>query len=224
MKKMLSIFIMCFLFAIPPKEAHAIIPIIQIIKEGIKKVIIAVDLQVQRVQNKTIWLQNAQKTLENEMSKLKLDEITGWVQRQKDLYGNYFDELWKVKSILTYYNKVQDIIKQQGQLVEEYGHAWQLTQQDKNFTDEELDYIYKVYSGILEESLKNLDQLFLVITAFVTQMSDAERLKIINDAADNISENLTDLRQFNQQNIGISLQRSKAKNNISVVKRLYGLE
>ena len=45
--------------------------------------IIAVDLQVQRIQNKTIWLQNAQKTLENEMSKLKLDEITDWVQKNK---------------------------------------------------------------------------------------------------------------------------------------------
>lgn len=224
MKKVISIFLMCVLFSMPPKEAHAVIPIIQIIKEGIKKVIIAVDLQVQRIQNKTIWLQNAQKTLENEMSKLKLDEITGWVQQQKDLYSNYFDELWKVKSILTYYSKVQVIIKQQGQLVDEYSHAWQLTQQDENFTAEELDYIYKVYSGILDESLKNLDQLFLVINAYVTQMSDAERLKIINDAAHNIGENLTDLRQFNQQNIGISLQRSKAKNNISVVKRLYGLE
>lgn len=209
---------------VPVKETDAQIPIITIIKQGIKKVIIAVDLQVQRIQNKTIWLQNAQKTLENEMSKLKLDEITGWVQNQKDLYEGYFDELWKVKSILTYYNKVQEITKQQGQIVDEYSHAWQLTQQDENFTLEELDYIYKVYSGILNESIKNVDQLFLVINAFTTQMSDAERLKIIDDVADNIRKNLTDLRQFNQQNIGISLQRSVAQNNIEVVKRLYGLE
>ena len=89
------------------------------------------------------------------MSKLKLDEITDWVQKQKDLYEGYFDELWKVKSILTYYNKVE-IIKQQGRIVDEYSHAWQLTQQDENFTIEELEYIYKVYGGILDESLKTL--------------------------------------------------------------------
>lgn len=224
MKKLINIAILSCLLALVSNSTNAQIPIITIIKQGIKKVIIAVDLQVQRIQNKTIWLQNAQKTLENEMSKLKLDEITGWVQKQKDLYEGYFDELWKVKSILTYYNKVQEIIKQQGQIVEEYSHAWQLTQQDENFTIEELDYIYKVYGGILDESLQNVDQLFLVINAFITQMNDAQRLKVINDAADNIGNNLADLRRFNQQNIGISLQRSSAQNNIEVVKRLYGLE
>jgi len=224
MKKTISILVLCFLLLIPTKEAHAVIPIIQIIKEGIKKVIIAVDLQVQRIQNKTIWLQNAQKTLENEMSKLKLDEITGWVQRQKDLYDDYFKELWEVKNALTYYHKVKDIVEMQAHIVEEYSHAWQLTQQDKNFTAEELDYIYKVYSGILDQSVKNLDQLSLVINAFAIQMNDADRLTIINDAADNICVNLSDLRQFNQQNIGISLQRSKAQNSIDVAKRLYGLE
>ncbi len=69
-------------------------PITLIIKEGIVKVIKAVDLKIQRLQNKTIWLQNAQKTLENSMSKLKLDEISGWVEKQRTLYkvdANYID-------------------------------------------------------------------------------------------------------------------------------------
>ena len=32
----------------------------------------------------------------------------------------------------------------------------------------------QVYSGILEESLKNISQVQLVITAFATQMTDAK--------------------------------------------------
>jgi hypothetical protein len=52
----------------------------------VKKVIVAIDLKIQRLQTKTVWLQNAQKVVENTMSKLKLDEITDWVQKQKDLY------------------------------------------------------------------------------------------------------------------------------------------
>ena len=55
-------------------------------------------------------------------------------------------------------------------------------------------------------------------------MNDAERFKIINDAADNIGKTSLILRRFNQQNIGISIQRSSAQNNINIVKRLYGLE
>jgi hypothetical protein len=63
-----------------------------------------------------------------------------------------------------------------------------------------------------------------VINAFATQMTDAKRLEIIHTAANNIEQNITDLRQFNQQNIIISLQRSKEKNDIDVVKKLYGIE
>ena len=69
-------------------NTNAQLPIAQIIKEGIKKVIVAVDLKIQRLQTKTIWLQNAQKVVENKMSKLKLKEISDWVQKQKDLYQN----------------------------------------------------------------------------------------------------------------------------------------
>lgn len=209
---------------LPAKTLNAQIPIIDIIKQGVKKVIVAVDLQIQRLQTKTIWLQNAQKVVENEMSKLKLTEITDWVQKQKDLYQDYFDELWQVKSVITYYNRVQDIIKKQVQIVEEYKHAFALFQQDENFTPDEIEYISKVYAGILDESLKNIDQVLLVIDAFATQMDDAKRLEIINNTADRVDENYNDLKLFNNENIKVSLQRAKEKNNVDVVKKLYGLE
>jgi len=206
------------------QQAKAQIPIIDIIKAAVKKVIIAADLKIQRLQNKTIWLQNAQKTLENKMSKLKLTEISDWSKKQKELYAKYFDELWKVKNAITSYQAVRDIIKKQIQLVQEYSKAFNLAKQDKNFTPEEINYMQQVYTGILDESLKNIDQVQMVINAFATQMSDARRLDIIHAAGNNIEQNITDLRQFNQQNIKISLQRSKERNDIDVVKKLYGLE
>lgn len=208
----------------PVQQAKAQIPILDIIKAAVKKVIRAADLKIQRLQNKTIWLQNAQKTLENKMSKLKLTEISDWSKKQKELYAKYFDELWKVKNAIGSYQAVRDIIQKQILLVQEYSKAFNLAKQDKNFTPEEINYMQQVYTGILDESLKNIDQIQLVINAFVTQMSDARRLDIIHTAGNNIEQNIADLRQFNQQNIKISLQRSKERNDIDVVKKLYGLE
>lgn len=199
------------------------IPILEIIKAGIKKVIVAVDLKVQRLQNKTIWLQNAQKTLENVMSKAKLTEISDWVEKQRKLYDDYFKELWKIKSALTYYHRVKEIIENQVAMVKEYKSAWTVFRQDKNFTSEELEYMFTVYSGMMDESLKSLDQLFLVVNAFATQMSDAKRLEIINTAADNIEQGFMDLKDFNIQNKTISIQRSVEKGEIEYVKKLYGL-
>ncbi len=225
MKKILVIAGIALSISIAPvQHTNAQIPILEIIKAAVKKVIKAVDLKIQRLQNKTIWLQNAQKTLENKMSKLKLTEISEWSKKQKELYAKYFDELWKVKNAISSYQAVRDIVKKQVQLVQEYSKAFNLSKQDKNFTADELDYMQKVYTGILDESIKNIDQIQLVLNAFTTQMTDAKRLEIIHTAGDNIEQNITDLRQFNQQNITISLQRSKEKNDIDVVKKLYGLE
>ncbi|MBN8718382.1 MAG: conjugal transfer protein TraI [Sediminibacterium magnilacihabitans] len=225
MKKLLAIAGIILLISVAPaQQAAAQIPIAEIIKAGIKKVIKAVDLKIQRLQNKTIWLQNAQKTLENQMSKLKLQEIGDWVNKQKELYAKYFDELSKVKSAISTYQSVKDIINKQVLLVKEYSKAFNLSRQDKNFTPQEIDCMRQVYSGILDESLKSIEQVQLVITAFTTQMTDAKRLIIIHAASDNIEQNLADLRQFNQQNIRISLQRSKERNDIDVVKKLYGIE
>ena len=224
MKKLLAVVLLALCFMVSPvQNANAQIPIMEIIKQAITKVIVAVDLKIQRLQNKTIWLQNAQKVLENKMSELKLTEISDWVEKQRAQYANYFDELWRIKAALAYYQKVKDIIEKQLQLVNEYKAAWALFKQDKNFTVDELDYMQQVYNGMMDESIKNLDQLSLVINAFVTQMSDAKRMEIINEVDHNLDENLSDLREFNNQNKMMSLQRASEKGDIETVKKLYGL-
>src|ERR1044071_1629547 len=79
---------------VPTQEAKAQVVVLEVIKQGVKKAIKAVDLMVQRLQNKTIWLQNAQKVLENKLSEFKLSEIAQWTEKQRKLYKQYYDELW----------------------------------------------------------------------------------------------------------------------------------
>lgn len=215
--------VMCCMF-LPIQKSQAQIPIAEIIKLVVKKVIKAIDLNIQRLQNKTIWLQNAQKTLENKMSQLKLNEIKEWTQKQKKLYEDYFEELRKVKAAIANYKRVKDIIQLQVAMVKEYKGAWALFQQDKNFTPEELDYMLNIYGGMMDESLKNIDQLFLVVNSFATQMTDAKRLEIVNTVADNIQIQYFDLKEFNTQNKMLSLQRASERGEIEYVRRLYGLQ
>src|SRR5574338_699541 len=187
--RMMLLFFLISIIALPAQQAQAQIPIAEIIKAGVKKVVKAIDLKIQRLQNKTIWLQNAQKTLENTLSKLKLDEISDWTEKQKEQYRKYYDELAQVKAIISYYQRIRDITQKQVRLVNEYNRSWQLIRQDKHFTADELDYMAKVYSGILEESLKNIDQIMLLVKSFTTTMSDAGRLELINKAADQVDIN-----------------------------------
>ncbi|OXA73300.1 conjugal transfer protein TraI [Flavobacterium aquidurense] len=221
----ITICLLCFLLISTPARSATVaaIPILEIVKAVAKKVIKAIDLRIQKLQNKTIWLQNAQKKIENILSKLKLDEISDWTEKQKELYKNYYEELAKVKSIITYYQRIKDISAKQVRLVDEYERAWNLFQKDAHFKASELDYMQSVYSGILNESLKNIDQIFLVLDSFTTQMSDAKRLEIINAAADQIDANYDDLTLFNRQNILLSLQRAKTEHDVKSVKQFYGI-
>jgi hypothetical protein len=225
MKKLfVSIGVMVLFSIAPLTSVHAQDPVTLIIKEAVVKVIKALDLKIQRLQNKTIWLQNAQKVIENTMSKVKLDEITGWVEKQRTLYKDYFDELGQVKSIISNYQRIRETMEKQVRLVEEYKRAWALFQQDKHFTADEILHMGQVYTGILGESAKNLDLLFLVINSFSTQISDGKRLEIINNAAEGMDINYNDLKAFNQQNTLLSLQRAKNKHDAEVVKQLYGIQ
>ncbi|MBE0393252.1 hypothetical protein SAMN05443667_11581 [Flavobacterium gillisiae] len=224
-KRKISLCLLCLLLVSSPARPAAVValPIVGVITAAIKKVILAIDLRIQRLQNKTIWLQNAHKKLENTLSKLKLGEISQWTQKQKDLYKNYYEELMKVKSIISYYQRIRDITQKQVRLVDEYDRAWNLIKQDPHFNVAELEYMHKVYSGILNESLKNIDQIFLILDSFTIQMSDAKRLEIINTAADQIDANYDDLRLFNSQNRQLSLQRAKTKHDAEKIKKLYGI-
>lgn len=221
MKK--SIFILLMILAGYSSRSHAQIAAAEAVKLVVKKVIKAIDLKVQRMQNQTIWLQNAQKTIENELSKFRLNEITNWSEKQRSLYDKYYKELWKVKSTIAYYQRIKDLTLKQVAMVGQYQRAWKLFQSDKHFHPKEIVEMQRVYLGILDASLKNLEQIMLVVNPGKTQMTDQQRLETINQAGDRLDENYSDLKQYNNQNMILSLHRSKDLNEVQTIKNYYGL-
>jgi DNA repair ATPase RecN len=223
MKKTLLIMMLATLgLLIPAGRADA--QIIDAIEDAIKAALMAVDLGIQKVQTETVNLQNAQKAVENAMQQTQLGDITSWVQQQKDLFSKYYQELLQVKNALATYDKVVSMIDKQAQLVKDYQTAYAAMQKDSHFSAKEISYIGSVYSGILNQSVENLKQLDMVITALVTQMSDGSRLRIIDGAGSRIDQNYSDLHQFTQQNILLSMQRATNANDLQEVELLYGLQ
>jgi len=223
MKRKLITLILCFaLIVAPTQKSHAIVWVV--VKAAVKKVFNALNIALMKQQNKVIWLQNAEKTAENIMAKAKLNEISDWTKKQKDQYGKYFEELRKVKQAISYYQRVKEITGKQSRILGEYQLTWRMIRNDKHFTAEELDYMGKVYGGILEQSVKNLEEIMVLINSFTTQMSDAARLELINKVADKIDLNYIDLTNFSKINANMSLQRAKDAEELLRLKQLYGLE
>jgi hypothetical protein len=220
----LPVSMVAILVALPEQKANAQFVISEVLNLTVGKIIRAIDLEVQKAQNQTIWLQNAQKVVETQLNQLKLSQIAGVSQQQTDLFTKYYNDLYTVKTIITDYEQVKNITLRQEAIIKEYQSAWSLTQQDKHFSASELQYISSVYSGILKASVNNLDQLLVLVNSLKSQMSDGKRMELINNTSRHIDQNYYDLKQFNQQNILLSLGRSKDEEDAQSVKSLYGIE
>jgi len=210
------------LFLLAPRQ-QASAQLFDIVDEVIKEALETADLKIQQAQTQVLNFQNAEKNLENSMAGGLLDDITGWVQNQYDLYNDYYGELWQVKTGLSTFSKVAGLINRQVQLVNEYKQATAAVSRDPHFSAGELTQILNVYSGILNASIRNTEQVATVIQAYVTQMDDAGRLRIIDETAAGIDKNYADLRRYEQENSLLSLQRAKDAADIATVKSLYGL-
>ncbi|MNU00790.1 hypothetical protein D3C72_2440160 [compost metagenome] len=63
----------------------------------------------------------------------------------------------------------------------------------------------------------------MVIGSFKTQMSDAKRLEMINAAEQLMEQNFDDLKAFNDQNIALSIGRSKSIFETKQMKEVYDI-
>lgn len=104
-----------------------------------------------------------------------------------------------------------------------YNTAWATVQSDHHFTATEVQYMGTVYSGILSETAKNIEEMTMVVSSFKTQMTDAKRLEVINAVDKKVDANCTDLSVFTQQNAMLSLQRAHEADDVAAVKKMYGI-
>ena len=140
-----------------------------------------------------------------------------------NLHSVYLNGLMAVSPGIRNYGRVAEIISFEAQLISEYKRNYSLFRQSGSFQPEELNYMGKVYSRLVAETLNNIEELTQVLTAKQLRMSDAERINAIDRIYASSSDKLQFLRSFNNQGISLSLQRSKAAHDTQTLKQLYGL-
>jgi len=140
-----------------------------------------------------------------------------------NIHKTFLDGLLQVSPAVKKYKRIADIINYQLRIAKEYKSALIQFKQDKQFTIEEIDYISKVYKNLFEQSLKNIDELAMVITAGKLRMSDDERLQAIDRIYLSIEDQYSFLKDFNGNTAMLSLQRKSEQAQIEMSRRIYGL-
>ena len=138
-----------------------------------------------------------------------------------NLHSIFLDKLYQVSPLVRDYHKVKGIIRYQGMIVKNYQQVHNRLEEDPNLSPSELEYIKQVYTRLLEQSLKNLDELIMVITAAQVRMSDDERLEAIDHIYANMEDKLAFLHTFNHRAQLLLVQRARERNDMTTLQKLY---
>src|SRR5690349_21368759 len=141
-----------------------------------------------------------------------------------NLHQVFLDGLFAINPSVAKYKRIPDIIRYQQLLMTEYRRAFNRFRNDSNLTPDEIRYLEKVYEYLIKQSLKNLEELAMIITANKLRMSDDERMQGIDRIYFDIENKLSFLRYFNNSTQLLVMQRAKEGSDVGAAKKLYEVD
>lgn len=199
--KILSLFL-CVVMCVTA-YGQSIDPVSLLLAKAIK----AVDLKVQRLQNETLVLQRLQQVSEQELAKVKLDEIGNWQEQLSALYAGYFAELKEVKPVISSGATVKSILALAEQVLSEY----------RKFPK-------KAEHTTLFHHSKELRRMLAIVLSNQLSMKDAERFQMLYTLRDAMSRCLNRMQTLNQQEMLLVEKEMQLKRDVNDVKRLHGIQ
>ena len=140
------------------------------------------------------------------------------------LHKTFLDALMQVSPVVRNYKRVGDIINFHMLLMKESKNGLNRFVKSGNFSEKEISYFEKVYGNLLSQSLRNLDELTMVVTADKLRMSDDERLHAIDGIYLQMQDKLLFLRNFNASSNVLALQRAKEAKDVYAYRELQELK
>lgn len=140
------------------------------------------------------------------------------------LHKTFLDGLLDVSATVKQYKRITEIVAIQLQIIKQCKKALPAFKDTHVFSKQELDYLEKVYADIFDRSIKNLDELLLVITAGQLRMNDAERLNAIDQVYKEIKDKQGFLQYFNKKTVLLGSQRKKANYDYEFFQHLLDLK
>lgn len=148
-----------------------------------------------------------------------LKTIKGFTKGEFDLHSVFFESLKNVNPALAGNKNIEEILIWQAAIIKGYNSLNRETIKSGN----DKSYIESVRSKVLSECVRDVDDLFAVISSGVLEMKDDERLKRI----DKLHSDMRDRYQFTESFIRhikvLNLQREQEKQNSGASKKLYGI-
>jgi hypothetical protein len=137
-----------------------------------------------------------------------------------DLHQEFFNSLRRVNPAIANWSRVGEIINLQINIVKRVKESNDFLKQSSEFTKQERDYFFGVLKKIAEESVADIDELIVIITADGLVMKDDERIKRIEMLYGGMGGRLEALLAFQSEIKLLEMRRMQEKKGIEISNRL----
>jgi hypothetical protein len=159
-----------------------------------------------------------------EIARTGLNTIQNIKKGDFNLHRDFFGSLEIVNPKIKTYTRVADIIAYQVRIVKNISTTIKNLKESGQFNTDELDYSKAVFENLLDECVKNVDELYLVITSDELQMTDDERIKRIDLLYTDMQDKYSFCQSFSEECSVLAMQRLSEQVEIMMSKKLNGVK
>ncbi len=141
-----------------------------------------------------------------------------------NLHRDFFSSLKNINPKIKNYTRIAAIIALQANIIKTYKKAYKQVRESNSFNSDEINYIYRVYSRLIDDCTDVIDELITVTTANQLEMTDDERIKRINALYKDMQDKYAFAQSFRQDAILLTQARLRDKNDVQSSRRLNGLK
>lgn len=152
-------------------------------------------------------LQSTMKVLSSAANKLVASGVSeqqltkAFSEKNMLMAKNWYDGLLAVSSAVRDYRRVRLIFQKQTRIISEYSAAIEILRNSPYLTPQQIKGMTAVYGQMLFESANTISDLSTVVSPATFQMTDAERMKFIDQLDIKITDQAGLLDYFTQRNL-----------------------
>jgi hypothetical protein len=138
-----------------------------------------------------------------------------------NLHKDYFNSLEQVNPQIKGDVKIAAMISMQVQMLSSYKSYYQQFKASGAFTSKELNYLYQVFTVLLDDVAKDITEMTNVVTDDQLQMKDDERIDDIDKLYRNMTDKYEFLYSFSSQVQLQVLQRQRELKESHSIQKMY---
>lgn len=177
---------------------------------------------LQQIAALQIYIGYAQKGYQ--IAKEGLTTIGGFTRGEFNLHADYFNSLKVVNPEIKHYAKVAEIIGLEIKIVQNYNSTFRKLKSTDAFSNDELSYIRSVFTNLLDDCEKTLDELIAVTTDGKLEMTDDERMARIDKLYLDMQDKFTFCNSFSNDAKLLAASRIKEQTEVKTSRALQGIK